>query len=898
MSKVTPGKIMEDLEALVASAAETDAFIKPFLRTFDVSKATLNRSDRNIAIREGDFGIPVQCYFRAVEPGTDLFETLDALLAEPVVDRHRVRFVLVTDFRGVAAHDRKVDERLDCKYGDLHRHYSFFLPLAGYEKAQEYSDSPADAKAAEKMGKLCDLLRDHNEARDSEQAHQLHVFLTRLLFCLFADDTDIFGKQLFNDTLKANTRKDGTDTAEFLRDLFRVLNDPDRLGRHPAHLEAFPYVNGELFADDIPVPALTGRARRIILEAGDLDWTGINPDIFGSMFQSVLDAEQRGALGQHYTSYSNIMKVLRPLFLDDLEAKLEAAKADRRGAVKRLNRFIDRLSKIKLFDPACGSGNFLVIAYKELRRLEMAAQTAKAEISGQGQTVVVGVRLENFYGIEIDDFAHETAQLSLWLAQHQMNKELFDRFGQIEPTLPLTGGGQIVHGNALRMDWEDICPRTVKEELYICGNPPFAGSKHRDAEKTKEIIRVFSPISGVKDLDYVTAWFWISAQYIRGTQAECAFVATNSICQGSQVSMLWPHVLSLGIKIRFAYQAFQWKNNAKDNAGVHVVVVGINSRCQSTRRLFKRIHGRWQESHVNNISPYLVEGGDAVVRSRNTPLVSSISRMGFGSMANDGGSLFLSPQQKDELLEKEPKAEKWIRKVMGSEEFMNGKNRWCLWLIGCDQATITSMPAISDRVESVRQKRLVSTRASTRALAARPHLFAEMRHPENGRFILVPRVTSDRREYAPVGFFDSSVIATDLVNTIPNGTFYEFAILSTRMHMDWLRLVGGRLKSDSRYAPTMVYNTFPWPDATDKQRRHIESLGEEVLLAREDTPEWTMAEMYDPNKMPDSLRRAHRALDEAVERLYRKKPFETQAERQEYLLARYAELIKQTEEAT
>lgn len=893
MAKTSPGKIMEDLEALIGHAADTDAFIKPFLRTFGIPNASLNRSDRKIAVREGDFGILRQCYFRAVDPGTDLFETLDELLAEPVMNKHRVRFVVVTDFRGVAAHDRKVDDRLDCNFADLSRHYSFFLPLAGYEKAQEYSDSPADAQAAEKMGKLCDLLRDHNDVRDPEQAHQLHVFLTRLLFCLFADDTDIFDKQQFNNTLKANTRKDGTDTAEFLRALFRVLNDPERAGLHPAHLEAFPYVNGALFADDIPVPAMTGRARRLILEAGDLDWSGINPDIFGSMFQSVLEPEQRGALGQHYTSYSNIMKVLRPLFLDDLEAELEAAQKDRRGALTRLNRFLDRLSKIKVFDPACGSGNFLVIAYKELRRLEMAAQHAKARISGQEQAVTVGVRLSNFYGIEIDDFADETAKLALWLAQHQMNKELFDRFGQIEPTLPLTGGGRIVHDNALRIDWTDVCRRGTGEEVYLCGNPPFHGYRGRSDSQNQDMQFAFAGFRQYRKLDYVASWFWKASHYIRRTRGEAALVATNSICQGVQVAMLWPHILEIGVQIRFAYSTFTWQNSARDNAGVHVSIIGLTTEEKPVRRLFHVVGGELRESRPHNISPYILEGGNTVVTARNRPFRAEAPKMVFGSMPDDGGNLLLTPREKAHLLDKEPAAEAWIKQIKGSEEFLNGCDRWCLWLRDIDQETLNQMPHVQERIERVRARRRQGARPH---LADRPELFAQISHPKSGRFILVPCHTSENREYAPVGFFGDDTIAHNSCQMIPNGTLYEFAMLCSKMHMDWLRLVGGRLESRYRYSSTLVYNTFPWPEVTAEQRRHIESLGEEVLLAREDTPEWTMAEMYDPDKMPDALRKAHRDLDEAVERLYRKKPFETQAERQEYLLARYAELVKQTGE--
>ncbi|WP_028492639.1 DNA methyltransferase [Thioalkalivibrio sp. ALE19] len=915
---INQAKIMEGLEEAVTGPDEE--FIYRFLDLYGFPKATLTQlrngtGNRNVATEPGAVALKKKVYFLPVPRGEDVHAAHEALLRSGRLEQHGIRFTLVTDFQSVAGYDLHLDDSLDEAYTNLHRNYGFYLPLAGVERVRMHTEAVADEKAADRMGRLCDMLRDRNPTETEEDIHRLNVFMARVLFCLFAEDTGIFRQHQFTETFLSHTQEDASDAHVFLREFFRVLNRPpeERGDDVPAHLDAFPYVNGGLFREDLPVPEMGARARRLIRDAGKLDWSAINPDIFGSMFQAVIDPAQRGSLGQHYTSVSNIMKVLRPLFLDDLYAELAKAKGNR----KRLNRLLERIHSLKVFDPACGSGAFLIIAYKELRRLEMAIFEAMDGLNGkgageplvpdvqsemfdrpgqqplmpqqgQGEIFMSGIRLEQFYGIEIDDFAHEIALLSLWLAEHQMHAEFEAKFGHAEPMLPLKSSGNIVLANALRVNWRKVCDPS-DAEVVVMGNPPFLGANGRSDSQNEDMAKVFSGFRTYKYLDLVASWFWKAAQYLQGTTNHAAFVSTNSICQGIQVDMLWPPILDLGVEIEFAYQTFPWSNQAKGNAGVHVIIVGLSAD-PGPKRLFQRVDGEWRVSEARNISPYLVEGGDTVVRGRSKPFRNAAPLV-YGNKPTDGGHLLLSPPEKEELVRKEPEAARWIRRLMGAEEFLNGKERWCLWLKDAANEEINAMPLIRDRVEKVRETRLSSPDPGARALADRPHQFRDLNFP--GQYIIVPRVTSERREYAPVGFLDNSVIATDAVNIIPGATFYEFGILSSRMHMDWLRLVGGRLKSDYRYSAKLVYNTFPWPEHTPAQRAEIERLAEQVLLTREETYELPLAEMYDPDKMPDGLRRAHRELDEAVERLFRDRPFRDMAEREEYLLARYAELVEE-----
>ncbi|PSU21260.1 class I SAM-dependent DNA methyltransferase [Photobacterium phosphoreum] len=890
---VNQAKIFEQLEQLeqLVEASEPSEFIYGFLTAFKFPKATITQlrqgGNRNVAKRDGHIGLKNKLYYFPASESKDIDAALDDVIADPMIAKNKIRYIITTDFERFLAWDTATGERLDIDFEVLHRNYSFFLPLVGLEKAILNSEKPADVKAAVKMGKLFDLIRVNNDLKTPEDIHALNVFLTRLLFCLFAEDTGIFPqKSQFTSAIKSVTSEDGSDLDQFLHDLFLVLNSPDGSElrkRLPQHLTDFPYVNGGLFESDEPIPELGKKGRRILIECGLEDWSAINPDIFGSMFQAVIDVDQRARLGQHYTSYSNIMKVIQPLFLDPLRAELEK----QRNSVNGLKRLLVRLGEIKVFDPACGSGNFLIIAYKELRLLEIEAIQALMKID-QG-FFISNIHLDQFYGIEIDDFACEIARLSLWLAEHQINKQWEEHIGPAEPALPLRATGNIVGGNSLKLNWLKVCPREVDDEVYIIGNPPFHGTLERTEEQKEDMKAVFSGFNSLGNLDYVACWFWKGAQYIHDTSSELALVATNSLCQGEQVANIWPQIFELGVSIHLAYQAFSWANNARDKAAVHVVIVGLSSNTLKSKILHQMIDNEWHSTKVKNISPYLVEGTNIAIQGRKSPLVSGVPSLVYGNKPIDGGYLFLTTHEKDELVKIEPEAEKWIKRAMGATEFINGKDRWCLWLDGISEQELLAMPFVWERVQNVALLRKKSSDKGAQKLAERPHLFRDLRNPES--YILVPIHSSERRTYVPMGLFSSDVISTNANSILPYGTLYEFGILSSLLHNDWLRLVAGRIKSDYRYTASVVYNAFPWPSVTDDQRKEIEALAENILFVREDFPGKTLAELYNPDTMPIELLQAHQDLDVAVDKLYRAKPFKDTLERLSFLLERYEELI-------
>lgn len=623
----------------------------------------------------------------------------------------------------------------------------------------------------------------------------------------------------------------------------------------------------------------------MLIDCGAMSWQDINPDIFGSMFQSAIDVDQRGSLGQHYTSVKNIMKVIQPLFLDKLHEELEKS----RGNADKLKILIKRLQSIKVFDPACGSGNFLIIAYKELRRLEMSAFKALDSISSQKEIFMSGIRLSQFYGIEIDDFAHEIALLSLWLTEHQMNQAFKAEFGYADPTLPLRDSGNVFRENSLRVDWNKICPKSATDEVYVCGNPPFLGHAARDEEQNKDMAIVLADFEKFGRMDYVGCWFWKGANYIKGSKAELAFVATNSVCQGVQVELLWKHVLALGLHIKFAYRPFSWKNSARDNAAVHVSIIGLSEDTSIEKSLFNLLGDVWHKVPASNISPYLFPGPSIIVQGRSEPFGDN-PQMYFGNMPRDGGNLFLTETEREVFLSESPAYAKWIRRVLGSDEFFNGGIRYCLWLEDISESELNSSPMLKARTEKVKQMRLASKAPSTRDFAKTPHLFAQRAQPKKGNYILVPRVSSARRYYIPVGFYDVSTVVTDAVQLIPGATLYHFGILSSRLHVDWLDTVAGKLKSDYRYSAVLVYNTFPWPTVSENKKKIIENLAETILHIREHYPEKTLAELYDPDKMPEDLLKAHQALDIAVEKLYRDRPFKDSSERLQCLFKMYEKL--------
>ena len=892
---VSQASIIQSLENIV-SDLDQDEFIFSFLDAYGFPKSTITRlrkegDSRNVA-ENGDIALRKQLYFRAVEQDTDLQAELDDLCERSVVACNDIRFVILTDFQDLVAVDLKADERLNSELVDLDKNYGFFLPLAGYEKAVMYSEHPADLKASEKMGQLFDLIRERNTLTNSDDIHALNVFLTRLLFCFYAEDTRIFDEGQFSYALQSYTKEDGSDLDQFFFDLFTVLNleeESERRRIMPAHFQSFKYVNGGLFSEDEPIPEFSRKARRILLDCARLNWSEINPDIFGSMFQAVIDEEQRGNLGQHYTSVSNIMKVIQPLFLDALYAELDKVKDNE----KKLQALLVRLQNLSIFDPACGSGNFLIIAYKELRRLEMKVIDALNAASQQTVMYYSGIKLSQFYGIEIDDFACEIATLSLWLAEHQLNTEFKVKFGYAEAALPLRDGGNVVCGNSLRLDWEEVCPpvdeKREQREVYICGNPPFLGYRYRSLEQSDDMDFVFKDLKKYRFLDFVASWFWKAAKYMVTDTVEAAFVTTNSIVQGEQVGLLWPTILASGVRIKFAYDAFSWRNSAKGNAAVHVTIIGL-TRSTKAANLFHFDKDITRITEHMNVNPYLVGGANIVVCSLNKPLSYQLP-ISSGSYLRDGGALILSSDERESILNVFPDADRWIRLLIGAEEMLNGKQRWCLWFEDERLERLYEIPVIAERLKRVVSSRKASAKAATQAQAETPHLFSEVRQPEAGSYLLIPTVSSERRAYIPIGFFDSKDIVVAPNFIIPNATLYEFGLLTSEMHNDWMRTVAGRLKSDYRYSATLVYNTFPWPDATELKRKHIESLAEEILLIREDYPDKTLAELYDPDKMPEPLLKAHNSLDRAVEALYRDRPFRDASDRLEHLFARYEKLI-------
>lgn len=929
---------LEKITQAIANGQQPQSkFILDFLALLDISKTTLNdiksqNTRTNIAKHPelGEVALKQKIYFKPVgkddgdllsdsglTASEQLENALQTLKTDPLIKTHKIRLLIVTDFQTLLAYDVKTDDTLDVEFVELDKDYAFFLPLVGLERAKDFSEHPADVKASEKMGRLFDFIKRYNEFDTKDDIHALNIFLTRLLFCFFAEDTGIFDKDSFCQTLQATTQTDGSDTNTFLHDLFEVLDlpmDSPQRANKPSHLTKFPYVNGELFREQYWIPEFNARTRRILLDCAKMNWAEINPDIFGSMFQAVIDTQQRGNLGQHYTSVSNIMKVIEPLFLQGLRAEYEQLaslsndNAHKNQKAKRLDELLTRLGNIKVFDPACGSGNFLIIAYKELRMLEIKVWQAKLDMmKGNSQNLSWDfgfdsvISLDNFFGIEIDDFAVQIARLSLWLAEHQMNVKFRKAFGQSRATLPLKDSGHIVHGNSLRLDWQAVCPNDGEQEIYVVGNPPFGGSGNRTDAQTTDMEKVFVGFKKFKFLDFVTAWFWKGANYLKdshdkGSQAKMALVSTNSIAQGEQVAMLFPYIFELGVEIGFAYQSFPWKNNAKHNAGVHVVIIGLEMMNEGQKTIYSQVDGIWHSEKVKNISPYLIAGSNITVESRDKPFYSG-SKMVYGNKPTDDGNFFFnSKEERDKFLLQEPLAEKYVRKVLGAREFLNGEQRWCLWFADESLETLEEMKNVKEILEKVKLFRLESISQATKKIASEPHLFQQISQPKSDNYILVPSVSSERRKYVPIGFFSHNIISTNLNHMIPNGTMFEFGILTSLAHNDWMRLVAGRLESRYRYSGTIVYNTFPFPTVTDDQKKHIEHLAEEILLTREDFAGETLAKLYDPDTMPEPLKIAHQNLDDAVDKLYNPKGFADTASRLAHLLERYETLINAEKE--
>lgn len=859
----------------ITSKISKDTFIYDLLLAYNFKKATISKLQKgslNKAKSENEVLLPKKLYF---VPTTkkDLDGTFDRVKKDSSILKQEPRFIIVTDYQSIKAYDTKMGETLDIDIKSLPKHPDFFLPWAGIEKKVFQGENPADVKAAEKLARAFDLIRLDNAKFDEKNRHDLNVFLTRVLFCFFAEDTDIFEKGLFTNSIASHTKGDGSDLSDYLKALFNVLNEKSRKG-HPDYLKQFPYVNGGLFAEEYLIPKFSKRSRATLVELGDLDWAQINPDIFGSMIQAVVHPNQRAGLGMHYTSVTNIMKVIEPLFLTELYEEFDKAK----NSKPRLKKLLERISKIKIFDPACGSGNFLIIAYKELRTLEMKILKALGEIP------MSGISLSNFYGIEIDDFAHEVAKLSLWLAEHQMDVVFNREFGNVKPSLPLKDSGNIICQNALQVNWINFCYRTPEDEVYIFGNPPYLGFKQQTKTHKEDIKTVFG--NTIK-LDYIACWFRKASDYILGHNG-ClfAFVSTDSVCQGEQVSLLWQPILrNDDLEINFCHDSFKWDNNAKGKAMVSCVIIGVRNRSEKAKKMY---FGNYVQI-VKNINPYLAPTKTIFIFKRREP-IANIPEMTLGDMAKDGGGLFLSEAEKNYLLSQDSRAGKYIKRIVGADEFISGNYRWCIWCDENNYKDAEKIPFIKERFEKVSESRLQSSKVETQEFANKPYRFVEVRYRPESK-LLVPTVSSERRRYIPIGFFDVDDVVNAPNNTIYSPEVYIFGIIQSHIHQVWVRATSGKLENRIRYSVSLCYNNFPLPNLSNEVKTSIKESVFEILRIREKYVEKSIADLYDPATMPKDLSDAHAILDSKVDRCFKKDGFQNDSERLAVLFEEYEKMI-------
>ena len=868
--------------------AEAKTFWNEFFQIFGIRRRKVAGFERRVKKLDGCDGY-IDLLWKGVllvehkSRGKDLDRAHEQALGyfPGLKERELPRYLLVSDFARFRLYDLDEDSRHDFELKELHKHVRLFGFIAGYQTHALREQDPVNIKAAERMGRLHDLIKESGYG-----GHPLEVFLVRLLFCLFAEDTGIFERQQFQEFIEQRTREDGSDLGPQLAALFDVLNRPEvsRLKTLDEQLAAFPFINGKLFAEPLPLAAFDTAMRQTLLDCCALDWSRISPAIFGSLFQSIMDKQARRNLGAHYTSEQNILKLIRPLFLDTLREEFEKVKANR----NRLAELHKKLRSLTFLDPACGCGNFLVIAYRELRLLELDILRELYQSGQQSLDVRNLLRLDvdQFFGIELEEFPAQIAQVALWLTDHQMNQQVSEEFGLYFARIPLKTSANIVCGNALRLDWNEVVP--VEQLSYIMGNPPFVGAKFMSAEQRADALAVFGDINNAGLLDFVAAWHVKAARLIRGTAIRCAFVSTNSICQGEQVGVLWSWLLAQGMKIFFAHRTFQWSNEARGKAAVHCIIVGFAPEDVQPKWLFEyeEIRGEAQRIAVNNINPYLVDAPDVLLRKRSTPVVPG-PEMKFGNQPIDGGGFILSPEEKEQFLSDDSSAASYIRKFLGSEEFLNNGERYCLWLKDMQPQEMKKHPRVMERLAAVRAFRLASNRAATRELADTPSQFAFVSHKETP-YLIIPSVSSERRHYIPIGFMPADVIASNLCLIVPDATFYHFGILTSLMHNAWMRTVCGRLKSDYRYSASIVYNNFPWPPSpSDRQQQAVEAAAQAVLDARALFPDSSLADLYDPLTMPPVLLKAHQNLDRAADAAYGRRDFKSEAERVAFLFDLY-----------
>ncbi|MBO9447893.1 DNA methyltransferase [Ruegeria sp. R14_0] len=885
---MNPTEIADALEEIAARPFDGGEFAFAFAAAMGSPQATVSKlrsGTINKSKVPGAVLMNRKFYAIVTDPGA-VDQGLSMIRSDKKTTTHKPAILLATDGVDLSAEHVASGDSLHIKFADLHHNFGFFLPAAGMSRYKAAEENEVDVKAAGRLAKLYDaLLKKNPDWKTPERRHDLNQLMTRLIFCMFAEDVGIFENNLFSRLIFTHAGDKGEEAQSCIASAFAAMNLPDGQRQDlPAWADAFPFVNGGLFADALDVPKFDRGAYRYLQDACQLDWQEINPDIFGSMIQSVADPDKRSELGMHYTSVPNILKVLGPLFLDDLDEQIEKAGDSRKG----LARVLKRIEGIRVFDPACGSGNFLVVAYRELRAREMRVLEHLAQLDGGASAQMFsGVRLANFYGIEITDFAAETAKLALFIAEYQANARFGEMFGNTAPALPLRDGGNIVCDNALRLDWEAVCPPPgANEEVFIAGNPPFLGGRNMTTQQKNDTIAVFEEVPGTqKALDMVAAWYFKAANYIRGKRSAAALVATNSICQGASVPTLWPHILEDGIQIGFAHRTFKWKNNASANAAVMCVIVGLRNQTSAKKIVFDDTTG----IEATNINAYLLNASDAFVTAERASLFG-LPEMLFGNMPRDGGHLVLGVEEKSAL--EVAGFGRFVKRYLGSEELIKGKDRWCLWIADEEVAEATASPFIKQRLEAVAENRRQSPAESTQAFAERAHRFVQIQGTARESALLIPRVSSERRPYLPVDRVGAEVIASDLNFALYDAPEWCLALIASRLHLVWIGTVCGKLKSDFRYSNTLGWNTFPVPRFTEDQLETLNASARAILKTRYMHHPKTIAQLYDPDEMPDDLREVHRQNDELLETMYIGRPFRNDTERLERLFKLYAARIE------
>lgn len=890
---------IEDSLANLINNHQEDNFIFTLLELYGFAKTTINRERKN-----GHKVVKVKnkLHYQQVDEGTSTIAEVARIESEISNQKSKPRFIVVTDFIEISAKDIKTGDTMSIPFSEFPGRAEFFLPWTGVERIDLSNENIADVKASERFTRFYDELVKLNQGIES---HALNIFLIRLLFMLFAEDSGIMDKGSFTNAIKIRTNEDGSDLNEVIKEIFETLDISDRKSQ-PEWLQQFPYVNGKLFRDVHVNMNFDKRTRKLIIEAGELlDWSEINPDILGSMIQNVANNEQRTSQGMHYTSVPDIMKLIGPLFLDDLtqeylkiKIKFEenedrkitekARRENKSKYIKELRALQERLSNIRFLDPACGSGNFLIITYKELRRLEIKILKLISDIENNKQMMILTntkIKLNNFYGIELEDFAHEVARLSLWIAEHQMNIEMTEALVCQPPALlPLKDEGNIINANALRINWNDVFPVSEKEEAYIIGNPPYKGTKGRNpqnSEQKQDLAIAIAPIEA-SFVDYIFGWFIKASRFIYNKNIKYAFVSTNSIFQGEQAPFFLKNVLN-DVEILFAYPSFKWKNQAKNNAGVTVAIAGIGKNDGKDKYIYRDN----EKIYAENINVYLEAGENIFVKRENKPSKELPFLMNVGSAEYGENNLILSIEERNELIDKYPEAEKYVKKCINATNLMNGTYSFVLWIEDQNVDEARKIPFIADRIERVRLFRSTSERTGTKKGEKKPWAFTEIRHKEKDAIIL-PVASSANRDYLPVAYIEKGIVSMNANCLIYDAPIWLLGILSSKMHTVWLRAVGGKLKTDFRYSPGMVYNTFPVPSLSTQRKNMIEEQILNILDLREEIG-GTLAELYNNSSMPSELREAHEELDRIFERAYQDRAFNNDQERLSRLLSLYQE---------